>query len=1154
MRKTFRCPQGHTWSLELDGSTPNVLAEMVCPECGNSAQTVSGGGAGAESVAEVPNLNPSQADSKQASPDASITVPGYEILRELGRGGMGVVYLARHTLSGRQEVLKVMNRELLAQPEHKERFRREIQAAANLDHVNVIKMHTALEVGELTVLVMEYVDGEDLAQRLEVHGPLPLLNACYYAQQVALALQHALEMRMVHRDIKPQNIFVAKGSKRHLVKVLDFGLAKVMSEKGSNPGLTNTGVVLGTPHYMAPEQALNASKADIRADIYSLGCTLYSLLTGVTPFQGDSAFEVLRAHNMDEARALETLRPEVPAELAQIVRKMMEKDPGKRYQTPKEVSLALAQVIKSLAQEASSTLGVPVPKMAQSAPSATSPKAARTVFAFATVTSGKLASVLRGSGSRPSGVYGVQQRWWVAAAVGIAVLALGIGGYWINANRKTVPSKTLVVLENMPHDAALLVDGVRQTLNPEPGKLIEVEVTPGSKHRIQVQRPGFKEFSQVLQLDAGNRGIIQVQLEADPAATPPGGSDKSPAKAILIPPPPGFVSLFNGKDLAGWKAEGGSTDAWTVEDGAILGQSANSETRSYLLAQEFYKDFVFQFDFKLEDQSNGGVAIRGYEGEWMPFDGALHVDHPIIKLTNPSFNDNVPTGTSHWLKDSALFTRPAQVLELPTGRWHTMEITVRGENCSAQVDGKPLLRMALDKQVENKSRITPGLARARGKIGFQINAGEIRFCNVFIKDLPSPPPAQRTPDAGFIPLFNGKDLAGWKVDGDNRDNWTVADGTIVGRSENFKTRSYLLTQENCNNFVLRFEFNVKGLSHGGVAIRAVEGERMPQGSALIFDHPLIKITNPSKNDQEPTGTMHWLQNSAVFTKPSRVPELPTDQWHAMEITVRGEDCKAVVDGNPLVDVTLDRQAESKPGFTPGLGRPYGKVGFQINTGEIRFRNVFLKSLPVASQPTPSSAPSPSPGFVSLFNGRDLTGWKSPPGDKSVWHVKDGILTSSNGPGHLFSERGDYENLFFRVEARINDKGNSGQYFRTQFTSGFPRGYEAQINSTARDPVRTGSLYNFVKVLSTPVKPGEWFTQDVIADGNHIIIEVNGKVTADFIDQKNTYQKGHFALQQHDPDTVVEFRRIEVKELPPTKNPASTPTTQQPRIAKSKKKK
>jgi hypothetical protein len=186
------------------------------------------------------------------------------------------------------------------------------------------------------------------------------------------------------------------------------------------------------------------------------------------------------------------------------------------------------------------------------------------------------------------------------------------------------------------------------------------------------------------------------------------------------------------------------------------------------------------------------------------------------------------------------------------------------------------------------------------------------------------------------------------------------------------------------------------------------------------------------------------------------------------------------------------------------------------------------------------------GWVQLFNGKDLTGWKMHPDDKAKWEVKDGAIVGTGPSGHLFSERGDYENFRLRFEVKINNKGNSGQYFRAKFGKSFPRGYEAQINSTHTDPVRTGSLYadgrdgytaeekKKTLVFDKLVEPDTFFTQEVIADGNHIVIKVNGKITVDFVDEKNRHTKGHFAIQQHDPGSVVTVRKIEVMELPPTK--------------------
>jgi len=186
------------------------------------------------------------------------------------------------------------------------------------------------------------------------------------------------------------------------------------------------------------------------------------------------------------------------------------------------------------------------------------------------------------------------------------------------------------------------------------------------------------------------------------------------------------------------------------------------------------------------------------------------------------------------------------------------------------------------------------------------------------------------------------------------------------------------------------------------------------------------------------------------------------------------------------------------------------------------------------------------GFVQLFNGKDLTGWKAHPDDGAKWEVKDGSITASGEKGHLFSERGDYENFIYRFEAKINDGGNSGQFFRTKYEKSWPHGYEAQINVTQGDPIKTGSLYpafnpklskeqrGKIIITKAPHNINEWFTQEVTAEGNHIIIKVNGKTTVDFVDDNNTYTKGHFAIQHHDPTCKVMVRKVEVKELPATK--------------------
>jgi formylglycine-generating enzyme required for sulfatase activity len=307
-------------------------------------------------------LGPSAVDAA-ASGTALPQVPGFELSKPLGHGGMGVVYLARNTLMDRLEVLKLIKPGFLEHPDAVSRFLREIQAAARLSHPNIVTAYAALEVGELLVLAMEYVEGEDLARIVKTIGPLPVGNACAYAYQASMGLQHAFEQGLVHRDIKPHNLILAHDGKKHVVKILDFGLAKATREKAARK-LTAVGSMVGTPDYIAPEQIVDSAGADIRADIYSLGCTLYFLLSGHPPFTGKSGNELLEAHQTLTPPPLTEVRPEVPARLAAVVARMMAKEPAARYAKPIEAAQALALFVqaglKPLPAAPASTAGTPL--------------------------------------------------------------------------------------------------------------------------------------------------------------------------------------------------------------------------------------------------------------------------------------------------------------------------------------------------------------------------------------------------------------------------------------------------------------------------------------------------------------------------------------------------------------------------------------------------------------------------------------------------------------------------------------------------------------------------------------------------------------------------------------------------------------------------
>jgi WD40 repeat protein/tRNA A-37 threonylcarbamoyl transferase component Bud32 len=277
---------------------------------------------------------------------SSLVLGQYVLLERLGEGGMGQVFKARHQRLERAVALKLIRPERLASQDAVQRFQREARAAARLSHPNIVTIYDADEYNGTHFFAMECVEGTDLARLVKERGPLPVAQACEYIRQGALGLQHAHEQGLVHRDIKPGNLFLAfRADGSPLIKVLDMGLARLSSalEAGSDTDmLTAEGAVMGTPDYIAPEQAINSRTVDIRADIYSLGCTLYFLLTGRPPFPGGSLAEKLLKHQQSQPRPVEQLRPEVPAALAGVLRKLMAKRSADRYQTPAEVAAALA--------------------------------------------------------------------------------------------------------------------------------------------------------------------------------------------------------------------------------------------------------------------------------------------------------------------------------------------------------------------------------------------------------------------------------------------------------------------------------------------------------------------------------------------------------------------------------------------------------------------------------------------------------------------------------------------------------------------------------------------------------------------------------------------------------------------------------------------
>jgi serine/threonine protein kinase len=471
-----------------------------------------------------------------------LVLGNYVVLDKLGQGGMGQVFKAQHRKMERLVALKILPSSATKSPEAVKRFQREVKAAARLSHPNIVTAYDADECSGLHFLVMEYVDGSDLSSQVREHGPMQVGAAVDCVVQAARGLEYAHRRGIVHRDIKPANLLRDAGG---TVKVLDMGLARV--KEASGPGgkaegsLTQNGQVMGTLDYMAPEQAADVKLADARADIYSLGCTLYYLLSGRPPFGGETLTQKILAHREEPTPSVRGARPDAPERLDQLIQRMLAKQPEGRPQTMGEV-IGLLEEFRVVEAGSEPSLVAPPPI----APAPAGDTLNLTASGLVDTASKSHAEeppwrrlVRRRAAARPSPVVrlwkkvtnltGRQKRILVGVAVaaGLAAVALGV-----IVSLKT-PQGTLLVEIDEP-------DVTVQVLNSE-GKIIleraagkgtlTLSVEPGT-HRLRLEKDGLEIFAKEFTLAAGGRQIITARLDRAGQTPPlPGPGPEAPADA-----------------------------------------------------------------------------------------------------------------------------------------------------------------------------------------------------------------------------------------------------------------------------------------------------------------------------------------------------------------------------------------------------------------------------------------------------------------------------------------------------------------------------------------------------------------------------------------------------------------------------------------------
>jgi serine/threonine-protein kinase len=613
---------------KVETQPPDTFMGQLRDAAPSEPRTCSTGPPSVGSNTALPRPLPGRPARRDEPPAELLAAGKYEVLCKLGEGGMGAVYKARRLLLGDVVAVKLMRQDAAITDEARERFLVEIRAVGQMRHPNIVRALDAESVGGALLLVMEYVEGVSLDRLVVKAGALPVAFACHCAAQAALGLQHAHERGLIHRDVKPGNLLYLKATKE--TKILDFGLARLPQEQDVRRAPTKYQTFMGTAEYVAPEQALDARSADIRSDVYGLGCTLYFLLAGQPPFRRGSVNDTLIAHLQDEPPPLGKLRPDVPEGLAAVVAKMLAKNPADRYQTPAAVAQALRPFLSGRKRS-------PAPRVPQEPPP----------LAHATQT------VVRGSAAeetRPPSPAAIScaleevappwrswvGRWGWAAAAAVMLVGAALLGVLV-LSKKPAPD------ENAATDS-----GKSATVNPT--------------------LKGATPEAAVAKATSPAPGPAEQKREGPRPSEPPTPPEKAAA--------PSFVPLFNGKDLTGWQAaQGQRRDDWKVEEEALVGRGS-----AYLFSERGdYEHFYLRAEAWISKGGDSGLFFRAALAPGIP-------QGYEAQIAGRAGKSGMSTGSLFWAP-----MQPAVRHEegVEPERWFQLEVIAVGNRVVVKVNDRP---------------------------------------------------------------------------------------------------------------------------------------------------------------------------------------------------------------------------------------------------------------------------------------------------------------------------------------------------------------------------------------------------------------------------------------------------------------------------------
>jgi formylglycine-generating enzyme required for sulfatase activity/serine/threonine protein kinase len=819
----------------------------------------------------------------------------YEVVEVVGQGGMGVVLRAFDTKLSRIVAVKVMAPELAANPTAVKRFLREASTAAAVHHDHVVTIHAVGDHHRPPYIVMQFIDGQTLQQKIDREGALELKQILRIGSQMAAGLAAAHKHGLIHRDVKPANILLENGVER--VKITDFGLARAADDLE----MTQTGMIAGTPQYMSPEQA-KGEPVDARSDIFSLGSVLYTMCTGRPGFRAETTMGVLKRVCDESPRPIREVNAEIPPWLEAIIGKLLAKNPADRFQSAAEVSELLGQHLAHVQNPAQ------VPRPA-------------TVSLPAIPTQPVKES---NSADRLSPRQRHRRSMAIATAI-CAFLALAAAVIAFVVREANMPPQIITIYTDDP-DVTVTIDdrlSPRSKLSSqrishpnEPAwvggpnsayvEFWSTAVKPG-EHRVRALR-GFQViYDEMITLKRGEQKTIDLKGRTSVAVLPASWPSGAEEVYLLAASADDWTPLFNGQDLTGWSEPSDAPSAWDVVDGLLVGKGVYS----YLVSDHTkFRDFHLRAEVRINEGGNSGIYFRSeLLADWQTrgcigYEAEISTKEPGGK-----------TGSLRSYPQSVVLQKIDEPL-VPPGQWFTYEVIAAGSQISTFVNGK-LAASVTDN------------AHPQGRLALQLLAPEttvVEFRKIEIRDL-----ANQQPTDGFVQLFNGTDRTGWNLNPDSSGFWRVEEGVLIGGPSN--EQGMLHTErDDFEDFHLRAEVKFEGDgADGGIFFR----------TATQASNELNFCFDPNLPNQQ-TGSLvvHRPETKDSVWKSAPTGLAKAGEWMTVEIIARGGQALTRINGK-----TAAISSEL-------CGNLRGQIVLQ-HLGPrtvVRFRKIEIKELPSSAPP------------------------------------------------------------------------------------------------------------------------------------------------------------------------------------------------------------